>query len=64
MPKQLPSQQGIRQFVYTAYSQHYNWSTVVRAKTVQEARRAGFREASQVFGNHARIHRDNVQEMK
>lgn len=63
MRKKLPSEQGLRQFVYTAYSQHYNWSTVVRARTVQEARKAGLREVSCIFGNHARVHRDEVKEM-
>jgi hypothetical protein len=63
MPKKLPHQQGIRQWIYTAHSQHYNWSMVVVARTVQEARRIGYHEAQRVFGNHARVHRDNIQEM-
>lgn len=63
MRKQLPSQQGIRQFIYTAHSQHYTWSTVVVARTIQEARRNGFRETMRVFGTHAKIHRDEIREV-
>jgi hypothetical protein len=48
--------------MYTAYSKHYSWSTMVVARTIQEARGAGYREAKMVFGNHAPIHRDEVKE--
>jgi hypothetical protein len=63
MKKQLPHLSGRRQWVYTAYSQHYNWSTIVVARTIQEARRAGYYEAKKVFGNHATLQRDNVREL-
>jgi len=63
MRKKLPSQQGIRQFVYTAHSKYYTWSTIVVARTIQEARRDGYYEAKRVFGNHAPIHRDEVKEV-
>ena len=62
MQKRLPSQQGRRQWLYTAYSNHYSWCTVIVARTVQEARAAGYREAKMVFGNHAPIHRDQIKE--
>lgn len=62
MKKILPHLANRRQWVYTAYSQYYNWSTMVVANTVQEARKLGYREAKQVFGNHAPIHRDEVKE--
>jgi len=60
--KKLPHLDGRRQWVYIAYSKHYNWSTIVTARTIQEARVAGHREAKMVFGNHAPIHRDEVKE--
>lgn len=64
MPKKiLPHLANRRQWVYTAYSMHYNWSVVVLANTIQEARVKGSREAKQVFGNHAVIHRDTVIEL-
>lgn len=62
MRKQLPSHQGRRQWLYTAYSKHYSWATIVVARTIQEARGAGYREAKTIFGNHAPIHRDEVKE--
>jgi hypothetical protein len=62
MRKQLPSEQGRRQWLYTAHSKHYSWSTIVVARTIQEARGAGYREARMVFGNHASIQRDEVKE--
>lgn len=62
MKKILPHLAGRRQFIYTAKSKHYSWSTVVTARTVQEARRAGYGEALKIFGNHAPIHSDEVTE--
>lgn len=62
MKKKLPHLQGLRQWMYTAYGAHYQWSTMVTARTIQEARRFGYRDAKQVFGNHAHIHRDEVKE--
>jgi hypothetical protein len=61
MPKILPHLAGMRTWVYTAHSMHYNWQTVVRASTAQQARALGLREAKQIFGNHARIVRDEVR---
>lgn len=60
--KKLPSEQGRRRWLYTAHSKHYSWSTMVVARTIQEARRAGYRDALAVFGTHAPIHRDEVKE--
>jgi hypothetical protein len=63
MPKNLPHLSGIRQWIYTAYSVHYQWETVVRAPTIQQARVAGYREAKTIMGNHASITRDEVREL-
>ena len=49
-------------YVYTAYSMHYKYSTVVYAMSVKQARQYGLQEAKMVMGNHARIHRDTVDE--
>ena len=49
-------------YVYTAYSMHYKYSTVVYATSVKQARQYGYYEAKKVMGNHARIHRDTVDE--
>lgn len=62
MRKILPHQANRRQWMYTAHSKNYSWSVVVVANTIQEARMKGYREAKQVFGNHAPIHRDEVKE--
>ncbi len=64
MKKKLPHLANRRQWQYTAHSQHYSWSTIVVANTIQEARRAGYYEAKKVFGNHAPIHRDNISEFR
>jgi hypothetical protein len=63
MAKNLPHLSGIRQWIYTAYSVHYQWETVVRAATIQQARVAGYREAKAIMGNHASIIRDEVREL-
>ena len=52
----------LKQYLYTAKTMHYTWQTYVRAYTLQEARRAGYREAKQVMGGHARISQDDVRE--
>lgn len=61
MGKTLPHLAGRKQWQYTAWSMHYQWSTIVVASSVKEARRLGFKEATAVFGGHARVHRDDVQ---
>jgi len=63
MAKNLPHLSGARQWVYTAYSAHYQWETIVNATTIQQARVAGYREAKQIMGNHASITRDEVREL-
>jgi hypothetical protein len=49
-------------YVYTAYSMHYKYSTVVYATSVKQARQYGYLEAKRVMGSHARIARDDVHE--
>ncbi len=61
MGKTLPHLAGRKQWQYTAYSMYYQWSTVVTAASLKEARRLGLKEASAVFGGHARVHRDEVK---
>ena len=51
-----------KSYVYTAYSMNYKYSTVVYATSVKQARQYGYLEAKKVMGNHARIHRDTVDE--
>ena len=63
MPKQLPHLSGRRQWVYTAFTAHYQWETIVRATTIQQARQLGYREAKAIMGNHAAIVRDDVREL-
>lgn len=53
---------NLKWFVYTAYSKNYSWSTTVRATSIKTARQQGYREARQVFGNHAPIRSDKVEE--
>jgi len=53
---------NLKWFVYTAYSKNYSWSTTVRATSIKTARQQGYREAKQVFGNHAPIRSDKVEE--
>ena len=53
-----------KQFIYTAYSKNYAWATAVRATSQKQARVLGYKQAKQVFGNHAPIHRDTVEEVK
>lgn len=51
-------------YVYTAYTQNYQFSTIVVAPSLKQARITGYREAKLVMGNHARIARDDVREEK
>ena len=60
MGKNLPHLAGRKQWQYTAWSMHYQWSTVVVANSIKEARRLGFKEARMIFGNQARVHKDEV----
>lgn len=60
MGKILPHLAGRKQWQYTAWSMHYQWSTIVVANSIKEARRLGMQEAKYIFGNHARVHRDEV----
>lgn len=64
MSKKLPHLSGIRQWIYTAHTMHYQWETVVRATTIQQARALGYKEAKAIMGNHARIHKDEVRELE
>jgi len=50
----------MRQWVYTCRTAHYQWQTVVTAKSVKEARRMGYRDALQVMGRCAVIRHDAV----
>jgi len=52
----------LKQYIYTAKTMHYTWSTYVKAYTLQEARVAGYREAKLIMGGHARIAHDEVRE--
>lgn len=52
-----------KSYVYTAYSKHYKYTTVVYAANMKQAQRYGLHEAKLVMGNHAKIHRDNIKEM-
>lgn len=61
MAKNLPHLSGMRQWLYTAYTMHYSWQTIVRAPTIQQARAQGYREAKAIMGNHAVINRDDVR---
>lgn len=47
-------------YVYTAFTAHYKYSTIVHAKNVAEARRFGLHDAKLVMGTAGRIHRDEV----
>jgi len=49
-------------YVYTAFTMHYKYSTVVYATSVKSARVLGLLEARRVMGGHARIHRDHIEE--
>ena len=49
-------------YVYTAFTMHYKYSTVVYATSVNTARVLGLLEARRVMGGHARIHRDAIEE--
>lgn len=60
MGKRLPHLSGYQQWQYTAKSLRYQWSTVVKAKNIAEARQRGRSEAIIIFGNHARITFDEV----
>ena len=51
-------------YVYTAFCNHYKYSTVVYATSVKQARAYGYYEALKVMGKSAVIRRDLVQEMK
>ena len=61
MGKTLPHLAGMRQWVYTAKTMHYQWQTIVKAPTIQQARALGYKEAKAIMGNHARIASDDVQ---
>ena len=47
-------------YVYTAFTAHYKYSTIVHAKNIAEARRFGLHDARMVMGTAGRIHRDEV----
>lgn len=51
-------------YVYTAFSRNYQYSTMVYAETVKQARLRGFHEAQKVMGSHAQISHDHVEEHK
>lgn len=53
-----------RTWVYTAYTAHYKYSTIVYATNIRMARQAGRYEALKVMGRHAKISRDVIQEKK
>jgi hypothetical protein len=61
LTKKLPHLSGMRQWVYTCRTAHYQWQTVVTAKSVAEARRMGYRDALQVMGRCAVIRSDAVK---
>jgi len=63
MAKQLPHLSGMQQWVYTAYAMHYQYETIVKATTIQQARVVGYREAKAVMGNHASIVRDQIKKL-
>jgi hypothetical protein len=62
MGKILPHLAGRRQWAYTAHTMNYTYTVYVTANTIQEARALGYKEATLVMGNHARIVRDEVKE--
>lgn len=49
-------------YIYTCYTAHYKYSTIVHATNMKQARIYGLRDARQVMGNHAKIRRDVIQE--
>lgn len=51
-------------YVYTAFCNHYKYSTIVYAQNVKQARQYGYRDALGVMGKCAVIRRDVVEEMK
>ena len=53
----------MQQWVYTAYAMHYQYETIVKATTIQQARVVGYREAKAVMGNHASIVRDQIKKL-
>lgn len=48
-------------WVYTCQTEHYIWSSEVRAPSIKAARIIGRREALRVMGNHATITSDEVK---
>ena len=52
-----------KSYVYTAFCAHYQYSTIVYANSVKQARTYGYYEAKKVMGKSAMIRRDLVQEM-
>ncbi len=61
LTKKLPHLAGMRQWVYTCKTAHYQWQTIVTAKSVAEARRMGYRDALQVMGRCGAIRSDAVK---
>lgn len=53
-----------RPYVYTAFTNHYKYSTVVYAKNVKQARQYGRYETMKVMGKCAVVRRDVVEDMK
>lgn len=53
-----------KSYVYTCFTNHYKYSTVVYANSVKQARIYGYREALTVMGKCAVIRRDVVEEQK
>jgi len=51
-------------YVYTAFCNHYKYSTIVYATSVKQARQYGYREALMVMGKSAVIRRDLVEQQK
>lgn len=51
-------------YVYTAFTSHYKYSTVVYATSVKQARQYGYQDARQVMGKCAVIRRDLVEEQR
>jgi len=51
-------------YVYTCFTKHYKYSTVVYATSIKQARQYGYREALMVMGKSAVIRRDLVEPQK
>lgn len=54
----------LQTFEYRCFTEHYQYSCYVRAYNLKQARTSGYHEAKRVMGNHARIQRDEIHEVK